>query len=611
MCSGSNRGSSSRCATGNGLTTAASATPPTSASATTAKEPPTCVAAEAAPQPRSSATAERELRLSNLDKLFWPELGISKGDLIGYYDELAPLLVPHLAGRPFTMRRYPDGAGGKAFFQKNAPAHMPDWIPTFHAHVSARDSSRTKKWVDFPVVNDRLALLWMANMGCIDMNAWYSRVDQPDRPDFVLFDLDPTPGVPWSQTVEVALILKSMLDQLGLRSFPKTSGGKGFHVLVPLDRESTYEDTRSFAEAAAAAIARAHPKLATTEWSKARRKGVLIDANQNGQGKTIASVYSKSATAERDGVHPARMGRGERAPRPGCVHDGDRPRAGAEDGGRSRRAFSPRRSRSRRHSHGSRAPTAKTWHEITHDEPTWLPSSDPTRPCRERSPLFDRWAARGPSAMLRTSTRASSIATSPGTRSLRRSTAGGPRTDGSIEEAVLRLPSSAFRDARRGSNAAIAGALERFAALRELADAEYYSVRAYRKAAETVRTLPVSVAELVQRGGVRELRGIGPRIEASLRELIETGELAELQELEENVSLKSWPHSARLIGIGAKRAVEIGRALEIFARAQSSRRRHVRRPAAEVPVRDRGRRPRPRLPLRSETCRRDSPRGRC
>jgi bifunctional non-homologous end joining protein LigD len=234
----------------------------------------------------------RELRLSNLDKPFWPELGITKGDLIAYYDAVSPVLVPHLAGRPFTMRRYPDGAAGKAFFQKNAPAHMPDWIPTFRAHVSARDNARTKKWVEFPVVEDRLALLWMANMGCIDMNAWYSRIDKPDRPDFVLFDLDPTPEVPWSQTVEVALILRSLLEALGLESFPKTSGGKGFHVLVPLDRESTYDDTRAFAEAAAGAIARAHPKLATTEWSKERRKGVLIDANQNGMGKTIASVYS-------------------------------------------------------------------------------------------------------------------------------------------------------------------------------------------------------------------------------------------------------------------------------------------------------------------------------
>jgi bifunctional non-homologous end joining protein LigD len=132
----------------------------------------------------------------------------------------------------------------------------------------------------------------MVNMGCIDLNTWYSRVDKPDRPDFCLFDLDPTPEVPWAQTMEVALILKELLDQLGLVSFPKTSGGKGFHVLVPLDRRSTFEQSRAFSEVVAGAIARAHPKLATTEWSKARRRGVLIDSNQNGEGKTIASVYS-------------------------------------------------------------------------------------------------------------------------------------------------------------------------------------------------------------------------------------------------------------------------------------------------------------------------------
>ena len=203
------------------------------------------------------------------------------------------MLVPHLKGRPFTMRRYPDGAYGKAFFQKDAPTHMPDWIPTLpRARLDRARARGAKKWVDFPVVNDELALLWMVNMGCIDMNTWYSRIDKPDRPDFVLFDLDPTPEVPWSQTVEVALILKELLDALELESFPKTRGGKGFHVLVPLDRRSTFEDTRAFAELVAGAIARTHPKLATTEWSKARRRGVLIDANQNGEGKTIASAYS-------------------------------------------------------------------------------------------------------------------------------------------------------------------------------------------------------------------------------------------------------------------------------------------------------------------------------
>ncbi len=238
----------------------------------------------------------RELRLSNLDKPFWPDEGITKGDLLRYYQSVADVLVPHLKDRPFTMRRYPDGAYGKAFFQKDAPKHMPDWIPRYKALVSTRETSpasgATKKSVEFPVVGDELALLWMVNMGCIDMNSWYSRIDRPDRPDFVLFDLDPTPEVPWSQTIEVALILKQLLDALGLESFPKTSGGKGFHVLVPIDRRSTFEDTRRFAEHVAGAIARTHPKLATTEWSKAKRRGVLIDANQNGEGKTIASVYS-------------------------------------------------------------------------------------------------------------------------------------------------------------------------------------------------------------------------------------------------------------------------------------------------------------------------------
>ncbi|HEY3962221.1 MAG TPA: DNA ligase D [Gaiellaceae bacterium] len=218
-----------------------------------------------------------ELRVSNLDKVFWSEEGITKGDLLRYYEEVASVLVPHLKERPFTMRRYPDGAAGKAFFQKKAPAHMPNWIG---------------RWNDWALVNDELALLWMVNMGCIDMNAWYSRIDKPDRPDFVLFDLDPTPEVPWTQTVEVALILKQLLDALELESFPKTSGGKGIHVLVPIARRVTFADTRGFAEVVAGAIARAHPKLATTEWSKTRRRGVLIDANQNGEGKTIASAYS-------------------------------------------------------------------------------------------------------------------------------------------------------------------------------------------------------------------------------------------------------------------------------------------------------------------------------
>jgi bifunctional non-homologous end joining protein LigD len=241
---------------------------------------------------RPTEVQEGRVKLSNLDKLFWPDEGITKGDLLEYYRAVAAVLVPHLRDRPFTMRRYPDGAYGKAFFQKDAPSHMPDWIPTYHVQVSTRESPPKKRWIDAPIVNDDDAVLWMANMGCIDMNAWYSRVDKPDRPDWVLFDLDPSPDVGFRETVQVALLIKEALEALGLVGFPKTSGADGMHVLVPVERRHTYADTREFSEIVAGAIARAHPGLATTQWSKAKRRGVLIDANQNGEGKTIASVYS-------------------------------------------------------------------------------------------------------------------------------------------------------------------------------------------------------------------------------------------------------------------------------------------------------------------------------
>src|SRR5436190_794726 len=234
----------------------------------------------------------RELKLSNLDKVFFPQERITKGDLLEYYRAIAPALVPHLHDRPFTMIRYPNGIEDKFFFQKDAPQHLPEWIPTHRALVSTRESPRRKKWVNYALVNDELALLWEVNMGCIDMNAWYSRVDKPERPDFVLFDLDPSPDVGFKETVQVALLVKQALDAFGLVGFPKTSSAEGMHVLVPVERRYTYEDTRQFAEIVAGAIARTNRGLATTEWTKSKRRGVLIDSNQNGEGKTIASVYS-------------------------------------------------------------------------------------------------------------------------------------------------------------------------------------------------------------------------------------------------------------------------------------------------------------------------------
>jgi bifunctional non-homologous end joining protein LigD len=240
--------------------------------------------------PPAVKRGRRELRFSNLDKPFWPEEGITKGDLIAYYRDVAEVLVPHLRGRPFTMKRYPDGWQGKFFFQKQAPSHMPDWIERTSQPASTREGE--KKVIDYAVVNDDLALMWMANMGCIDLHAWSSRVDKPERPDWVMFDLDPSEGATFEDVVEAARLVKDTLDLLELESCPKTSGSRGIHVLVPVARRHSFSEAREFASIVGGALQRAHPGLVTTEWSKAKRKGVLVDANQNRPGATNAMVYS-------------------------------------------------------------------------------------------------------------------------------------------------------------------------------------------------------------------------------------------------------------------------------------------------------------------------------
>jgi bifunctional non-homologous end joining protein LigD len=232
----------------------------------------------------------RTLRLSNLDKPFWPDEGITKGELLAYYRDVADVLVPHLRKRPFTMKRYPDGWQGKSFFQKQAPSHMPDWIERAPFPASTREGE--KKVIDYALIDDELALLWAVNMGCIDMHAWASRADRPERPDWVMFDLDPSEGAGFEDVIEVALLVRQALDLVELESVPKTSGSRGIHVLVPIARRHDFAAVREFAGIVAGALARAHPGLVTTEWTKAKRKGVLVDANQNGPGKTTASVYS-------------------------------------------------------------------------------------------------------------------------------------------------------------------------------------------------------------------------------------------------------------------------------------------------------------------------------
>ena len=231
------------------------------------------------------------VKLSSPDRVLFPDVGVTKGDLFAYYDAVAEFVVPHLRDRPFTMKRYREGAAGPGFFQKQAPKGIPSWIKTRQFRTFPREGG--SRLVDFPLVNDRDALLWMVQMHCIDMNAWYSRVDKPHRPDFVLFDLDP-PDEPdgFEHAIEVAHLIRELLDDLGLPGCVKTSGADGIHVVAPITRRSTFEQTYDFAERASRLLERRHDGLVTTEWLKKKRRGVLVDHRQNGWGKTIASVYS-------------------------------------------------------------------------------------------------------------------------------------------------------------------------------------------------------------------------------------------------------------------------------------------------------------------------------
>jgi bifunctional non-homologous end joining protein LigD len=234
-----------------------------------------------------------EVKLSSADRVLFPDDGITKGDLFEYYDAVAEAIVPHLRDRPFTMKRWREGIAAEAFFQKQAPKGIPDWIPTREFRTWPRGGKGESRLVDFPLVDSREALLWMVQMHCIDMNAWYSRVDKPERPDWVLFDLDPPdePGA-FELCVRVAHYVHDALEALQLESFVKTSGADGIHIIVPIARRSSYEETYEFAELLSRKLEEQHPGEVTTQWLKRKRAGVLVDHRQNGHGKTIASVYS-------------------------------------------------------------------------------------------------------------------------------------------------------------------------------------------------------------------------------------------------------------------------------------------------------------------------------
>jgi bifunctional non-homologous end joining protein LigD len=226
--------------------------------------------------------------LTNLDKIFFPEAGLTKRDLLQYYADLAPVLLPHLRDRAETMKRYPNGVGGKWFFMKRAPSPRPEWIETCEIMHKGRNL------IAFPMVQDLASLLWIINLGCIDLNPWYGRCDDVNRPDFLVFDLDPSKGATFTQVRDTAVVVRDALEELGMKPLVKTSGSEGLHLYVAIARGPTQQQVWTFAKGLAKRLETKHPKLVTAEFLVADRpRGrVLVDYNQNAWGRTLASVYS-------------------------------------------------------------------------------------------------------------------------------------------------------------------------------------------------------------------------------------------------------------------------------------------------------------------------------
>jgi len=230
----------------------------------------------------------KRVKLTNLDKIFWRDEGITKRDLLQYYADVAPVLLPHVRDRAMVMKRYPNGARGKCFFMKRVPEPHPDWLETCSiAHKSG-------SVIDFPMIQNLASLLWVVNLGCIDLNQWYARCDDVDRPDYLHFDLDPGPGVKFAKVLDAALVVRDALETLGMNTLVKTTGSSGMHLYVPIVRGPLQKQVWTFAKALARTLAEKHPKLLTSEYRIAERpKGrVLVDYNQNAWGRTLASIYS-------------------------------------------------------------------------------------------------------------------------------------------------------------------------------------------------------------------------------------------------------------------------------------------------------------------------------
>ncbi len=235
---------------------------------------------------------ERDVRLTNLRKLFWKKLKITKRDLLQYYADVSKWLLPHLVDRAMVMKRYPNGAEGDFFYMKRAPEPRPEWIEICPIPHNAG-------LVTFPMVQDLPSLMWLINLGCIDLNPWYARCDDWDRPDFLHFDLDPGPGADFDKVRQVALHVRDILGAFGIPTYPKTTGSKGIHVYIPIVRGPLQKEVWTFAKAIAIELEKKHPEIITAEYRKVKRPygRVLVDYNQNAWGRTLASIYSVRPTA--------------------------------------------------------------------------------------------------------------------------------------------------------------------------------------------------------------------------------------------------------------------------------------------------------------------------
>ena len=244
--------------------------------------------------------AGREVALTNQDKVFFPQSGATKGDLVRYYVDLAEPVLRHVERRPMQLKRYPNGVEGEFFYQKRVPVPHPGWLETVRIEFPSGRSA------DFPVITEAAGLAWIANLGCIELHTWHSRAHDIERPDYLLIDLDPGETDPWSHVREIALAARDVLEGLGLPAYPKTSGATGLHILTPITVELDFPDVRRLAKRIAERIAAQVPLIATTTWKVADRTGVFVDYGQNARDRTIASAYSIRPTPDARASAPLR-----------------------------------------------------------------------------------------------------------------------------------------------------------------------------------------------------------------------------------------------------------------------------------------------------------------